>query len=391
MPPTAAAARDRISQPALASRIDRIDILRGLSILAVIFHHINLRIRIELTPLGQRLPNSVANDLGWNGYNGVIIFFAISGFLITTTCLRRWNSLDRISVRKFYRIRFARIAPLLLALLTVLAALHVLRVPSYTIDAHRSTLGRALLAALTFHLNWLEARHGYLPANWDVLWSLSVEEMFYLFFPLLCSLVKRRSALVSIFIAFVLVGPFARTVFTQNEYWADNGYLSCTDAIALGCLAALFADRVLLKANARMALQSVGISLMVFITLFRSQVGQIGIYKVGLDVSLLALGTALACIAFLQANVPGSRFSAPLRWFGRNCYEVYLTHVMVIFAMLPLIYRYDAGYRWAPLWYALMAALAGTLGWLIMRYYSEPMNRRLRKQTTQPLPEPATA
>ena len=55
MPPTAAAARDRISQPALASRIDRIDILRGLSILAVIFHHINLRIRIELTPLGQQV------------------------------------------------------------------------------------------------------------------------------------------------------------------------------------------------------------------------------------------------------------------------------------------------------------------------------------------------
>ena len=38
------------------------------------------------------------------------------------------------------------------------------------------------------HLNWLEARTGYLPAAWNVLWSLSVEEAFYLAFPLLCML-----------------------------------------------------------------------------------------------------------------------------------------------------------------------------------------------------------
>src|SRR5947209_17452748 len=145
MPPTAAAARDRISQPALASRIDRIDILRGLSILAVIFHHINLRIRIELTPLGQHLPNSVANDLGWNGYNGVIIFFAISGFLITTTCLRRSQTLDRVHPRQFYRMRFARIGPMLVALLALLSLLHLLHVPMYTINPQRASLPRALV------------------------------------------------------------------------------------------------------------------------------------------------------------------------------------------------------------------------------------------------------
>ena len=86
---------------------------------------------------------------------------------------------------KFYRIRFARIAPLLLLLLAVLSLLHLGNVQGFRIPAKTTTLPRALFAALTYHLNWLEALHGYLPGNWDVLWSLSVEEMFYLFFPLM--------------------------------------------------------------------------------------------------------------------------------------------------------------------------------------------------------------
>ena len=47
-------------------------------------------------------------------------------------------------------------------------------------------LWRAVASVFTFHSNWLEARHGLLPANWNVMRSLSVEEMFYLFFPLAC-------------------------------------------------------------------------------------------------------------------------------------------------------------------------------------------------------------
>ena len=364
---------------AAASRIDQIDVLRGISILAVIVHHINLRMPLNKTPLGEFMPPALVNDLGWNGYNGVIIFFAISGFLITTTCLRRWKSVGEIKVKQFYQLRFARIAPMLFTLLVLLSTLHLLHVPYFTIDPSRSSLPRALLAALTLHVNWLEAHHGYLPANWDVLWSLSNEEMFYLFFPLLCRFVRRRAALISIFAAFVLMGPFAR-ILSHNELWANHGYLSCMDAISLGCLAAMAADAIVFAKGARIVMQLGGAGSIIFVTLFRTQVARIVLYRSGLDVTLLAAGTALACVAFLQNKADGSWWLAPVRWFGRNSYEVYLTHMMAIFAILPLAASLDPVRRWALLWYGLMIGAAGILGGIIARYYSEPMNRNLRRR-----------
>jgi peptidoglycan/LPS O-acetylase OafA/YrhL len=56
-------------------------------------------------------------------------------------------------------------------------------------------LGRAWLAAVTLHINLLEGRLGYLPGPWDILWSLSVEEMFYLFSPIVCILLAGRKLL----------------------------------------------------------------------------------------------------------------------------------------------------------------------------------------------------
>ncbi len=366
------------------SRIDQIDILRGLSILAVIVHHINLRIRIEKTTLGSHLPNMVIRDLGWNGYNGVIVFFAISGFLITSMTYRRWGSLSAIGIRDFYRFRFARIAPCLLGLLAVLGVLHWLRVPSYTINPQRASLARAVVAALTFHVNWLEAQRGYLPANWDVLWSLSNEEMFYVFFPLVCMATRRRAWLIFVLTLFVATGPLARTVFTHNEYWADNGYLSCMDAIAIGCLAAIAAGRYVLSDRARTALKLLGGALVVFTTMWKPAVLKLGIYKMGLDVSLIAVGTALMLLCFAQERKAGGRASSLLRWYGRNSYEVYLTHMMAIFALLPLANRFGSTGRLAPLWYALMIVAAGLLGAAIARYFSEPLNRKLRAKSPTP-------
>jgi len=261
-----------------------------------------------------------------------------------------------------------------------LSGLHLLGVPQYVVNPRLATLPRALAAAIGLHFNWLEAQRGYLPANWDVLWSLSNEEMFYLFFPLLCVLMRRRAALAALLGGFVLVGPFARTVLTHNELWAEYGYLSAMDAIAIGCLAALAAERFTGHPRVQVALQVCGIGLMAFVTLLKSWVRALGLYRTGLDVTLLAAGTALTLIAFLRRDRPGSWLSAPFRWLGRNSYELYLTHMMAIFTVLPLGRACDPGWRWAPLWYAIMIALAGLAGGLVARYYSEPMNRMLRQR-----------
>jgi peptidoglycan/LPS O-acetylase OafA/YrhL len=371
------------------TRIDQIDVLRGLSILAVLACHINVLVPLAPSSVGQHMPAWLVTGITTNGINGVRIFFAVSGFLITTNCLRRWQFLDQISISKFYFLRFARIAPMLLALLLVLTILHLLHVPGFTIDPHVSSLPRALLSALTFHVNLLQARHGDLPLNWNVLWSLSVEEVFYLGLPLVCCLIKGRRGIVFMFLVFVVLGPFARTVFAgHNEVWEDKSYLSCMDAISIGCLAAMASSVMTVGRRLRLGFVVVGWSLIAFTTLFRTQARYLGLMDSGLNVTGLALGTAMLAIASAHAKRPGLRCLAPVRWFGRNSYEVYLTHAMAIFVLLPLVKEVDPKAHWIPLSYLLMMASSGLLGWCIARFYSEPMNRALRQRLQWHMSEP---
>ncbi|HXS12626.1 MAG TPA: acyltransferase family protein [Acidobacteriaceae bacterium] len=121
-------------------RLDGIDVLRGLSILAVILLHILIRFAGQHVRLGWDWLPYTRHFVFLNGGNGVTTFFAVSGFLITLTSLRRFGSLDAIRPRTFYRIRFARIMPLLLLMLLVLSALHLLRVEGYVINAKFFTL-----------------------------------------------------------------------------------------------------------------------------------------------------------------------------------------------------------------------------------------------------------
>jgi peptidoglycan/LPS O-acetylase OafA/YrhL len=144
-----------------------------------------------------------------------------------------------------------------------------------------------------------------------------------------------------------------------------------------------------------------GITLIVFITLFRVWVWKLHIYQAGLDTLILALGTALLLVCFTQSNSaisksaiansaisqhpprfhrPGSALTAFIRWYGRNSYEVYLTHMMVVFPIFTLARRLDPHDRLAPLTYLVVLIGSGLLGALIARYFSEPLNRTLRKR-----------
>src|SRR4051812_25326840 len=110
--------------PALLSvpdwrRLDGIDLLRGLSIFFVLMNHVNIRLILAKVPYTAGWPLQFKNSLVYNAQFGVQIFFAVSGFLITSMALRRWGSLSEINLRQFYRPRFARIAPLFLLLLLV--------------------------------------------------------------------------------------------------------------------------------------------------------------------------------------------------------------------------------------------------------------------------------
>ncbi len=362
------------------ARLDGVDLLRGLAILLVLLNHVNMRLVIEHVPYAAGLPKPLVHVLVWNGQFGVQIFFAISGFLITSITLKRWGEPSRINVRDFYLLRLARIGPLLLALLAVLSVLHFAGLEDFVVSARTGGLGRALLAALTFHVNVLEARRGYLPGNWDVLWSLSVEEMFYLFFPIAAWLLGRVRLFVPFLFVFIVLGPFGRTVLAHgNDTWQEYSYLGGMDAIALGCLTALVASRTRFSAPVLRALKWTGLALVVFILGFAGFPFLFPLGATGLEETILAIGACLLIIvsAHTQWQCPG--VLKPFRRLGQRSYEVYLTHMFVVFAFFHLFLALNKAMWFVSVFFLLTIVVATLLGDFVASFYSDRMNANLRR------------
>jgi|SRR5580700_1870080 peptidoglycan/LPS O-acetylase OafA/YrhL len=367
-----------IASPA-SGRIDGVDMLRGLAIFFVLMNHVNIRLLLARVPYTDGLPNQLVSSLVWNGQLGVQIFFAISGFLITSTTIRRWGSLSRVSVRGFYLMRFARIAPLLLLLLAVLSVLHIAHFKNFVVSSKTGGLAQALFAALTFHVNVLEAKRGYLPGNWDILWSLSVEEVFYFFFPIILRLFGRGKILIVLLLGFVALGPFARTVLSHgNEIWKEYSYLGGMDAIALGCLTALLVSRFRFSRLILGIFGSLGLALLAFSLGFSLRAETWGLDRIGLDMTILAVGTCMIVATVTQSEWKRARVMYPLLNLGQRSYEVYLTHMFVIFAVFQLFVLAGKPIGAVLPLFIVVIVIAGLLGDAVARFYSEPLNRAIR-------------
>lgn len=372
-------------------RLDGIDLLRGLSIFFVLMNHINIRLLGADVKYTAFLPQQLVHILVWNAQLGVQMFFVISGFLITSITIRRWGSLPGVSLRGFYLFRFARIAPLLVLLLGVLCTLHFAGVHHYVVTAETGGLGRALLAALTFHINELQIYRGYLPGNWDILWSLSIEELFYLFFPLACLLLAgkrlfgRRLVFPALLIVFVILGPFGRTLFAHgNEIAEDYSYLGGMEGISLGCLTALIVSTRRFSPRVTSSLTMAGTVIISASLLFSWQFYRDWLGKTGLNFTLLGLGTCMFIAATAQTGWRSPRVLAPLLTMGRYSYEIYLTHMFVVFSCFDLFVGAGKPMRGVPVLFALAIFLAGLLGAGVAHLYSEPANRFLRGKSGSP-------
>ncbi len=369
----------RVAPPRSWKRIDGVDCLRALAIFYVLMNHVNMRLLGARVPYTKGLPHQLVSALVWQGQAGVQIFFAVSGFLIASTTMRRWGTLSNVRLRDFYLMRFARIAPLLLTLLAVLSLLHALHLNHFTVPANVGGLGGTLLAAVTLRIGVLEATKGYLPANWDILWSLSVEELFYLFFPLACRFLGRGKILVWFLLTFVALGPFARTVFANgNPIWKEYSYLGGMDAIALGCLTALFVARGPLARRTYFTFLGLGFALMVFCLGFEPQVAILGLEKSGLGMTILAIGACMIIAVSAESGWRAVRIFQPFLAFGRRSYEIYLTHMFVVFALFDWFVKFGKPTFLVPILFLVTIAVSGVLGELVARFYSEPANRWLR-------------
>ena len=223
------------------------------------------------------------------------------------------------------------------------------------------------------------------------MWSLSIEEMFYLFFPLACVLLFkiRRGGLVfaALLLAFVAMGPFARTVWSGNEIWQGTNYIAGMSDIALGCLTALLVDwlqrekLVWLGDGVLLGIQAAGAAMMLLIAIWPPWNWMHRLGRSGTDDTALALATCMVILGTVLRGRTGRAWTAPIRWFGRHSYEVYLTHEFVVVWVTMLYVRvHRGGGNWgSPLvWIPAEVVLAAPLGWAVARWFSEPMNRRLR-------------
>ncbi|AJF00024.1 acyltransferase family protein [Pandoraea apista] len=365
------------------TRNDAIDLLRGLSILFVVVHHLALRFRLPLGPslLGEVLPKRVINGLSFNGYEAVFVFFVISGFVITRRSLARYGSLDALRWRNFYALRAVRIFPLLLLLLAVLAVMHWMAVPGFIVNKPGQSLAGALSAALTMTLNWYEGRTNWLPGAWDVLWSLSIEACFYLAFPLVC-LVLRGPWRVLALVALAVSLPWTRAALQGNEIWQEKAYLPGMAAIAWGVLTALAMQRVTLPRSTARVAGAVGVAGLIAVVFF----GDV-LWAALHDFVMLWL-CASAALWLVAAH--GSTRAVPrgLGWLtrmGRWSYEIYLSHMFVVLAVTPAYLAMMGGdMRWTFLVYLPVLVVCTILGGVLHRYVSGPAARCLLRRQAMP-------
>ncbi len=369
-------------QVSVSTRSPHIDAMRGLSIVLVLLHHFWIAYLINDTAVSQMSGWRFLHAVFRNGNYAVTMFFVISGYLITSNACKRWGGLAKVKASAFYRNRAARIFPCLLLLLAIVNGLAALKIGIF--ENHPEFGGPVSfwivnLASLTFWMNVLMSHVGWVNYVLCVQWSLSIEEVFYLCFPILCVFLRKEGLLLVAWSVFIVLGPIWRATHQVSEYDELNAYLSCFDAIAFGCCAAVLSRHVQLPSRSRFPILSLVVIGMTWFYLSGS-IAKTAVY----GVTLMAFGTAILLVVQTQAGnaAPrGSAVLAPLRRCGQLSYELYLFH-LVLLGIFRTTWLPEAATEQTKL--LLLPAyfiLSVTTAVLVSRYYSEPLNSRLRSET----------
>ncbi len=278
-------------------------------------------------------------DIGWarGGFLGVDVFFVISGYLITALLLSDYRRTSRLHVLRFWKRRARRLLPALVVLLVGVSV----AVPLLASD-QGYRLRADVLAALGYVSNWrlIFEHQSYFqslgrPPLLQHLWSLAVEEQFYLLWPpVLALLLKWREprrlagpilglAALSAALMAVLHDPTGDP--SRVYYGTDTRVAGILVGAALACIPLKWTAGKLARPG-RVALEGTGVAVLVGLWLCLSRVDQFDprLYQGGF------IGVAvLAAVAIVIASHPGSWVAAglgcrPLVWLGRRSYAVYL-------------------------------------------------------------------
>lgn len=279
----------------------------------------------------------MAGHLGlvYAGGLGVDIFFVLSGYLITAILVSEFYANGRISLTKFYARRALRILPAVILLLVALNLLVTITQPT----EQAATFRLDSLGALFYIANWLRA-FGRDLGILGHLWSLSIEEQFYFFWPItLAFLLSRKLSANKIVwligLAVLLVNAdriyFYHGIESFNRIY--NGLDTRADTLLIGCALGLSGYEILSR-RVFALLGLIGAAFVGYV-LFRSYPVPANLQvPFGLTVggTLFAVGIAFSLAAILSS--PQNIFARllrvpPLVWTGRISYGLYLWHFPV--------------------------------------------------------------
>jgi peptidoglycan/LPS O-acetylase OafA/YrhL len=341
-----------------------LDVLRGLAVLAVLFYH---GLYWSNATSSNRLASLFikATVVGWLGVN---LFFVLSGFLITGILIDTKGSPS--FYRKFYFRRVLRILPAYLALVLFLLLIGWL------------TFGSAAVALL-FLANYDQLSTLFHLGGYGPLWSLSVEEQFYLIWP---SVVGRVSVRVLTFlsIALCLVEPFLRWLTASGHLPLGNvrtaTYL-IADNLALGALAAIFARSSYgtLRNGIKLGLGLCLAGLVVFMFGYpfgiMHRTNLVGNTFQTVPWNIFFTGTLLLFLG-LRSPLASSVWTAPLRFFGYISYGLYLVHFLIFVRYDDFVPRLPNPFLRHLLQgsftrFFLAGGLSVLVAWLSRRFYEE--------------------
>jgi peptidoglycan/LPS O-acetylase OafA/YrhL len=274
-------------------RIPSLDGLRAISITLVILSHLVKWKHISIAVLGSY------------GALGVFVFFVLSGYLITNLLLREHERTSTISLRDFYFRRAFRIFPAAFVFLAVVSVLYWRQI------------GWAHLAAAVFYVANMDMVRPWIFGH---LWSLSIEEQFYLLWPFAVKKWYRHKTAI-------LLGAFLITPVFQTALYAfkvHNGLMASlpvySSQLAIGCLLAFFAPR-LPKIPGSVALGM--LSAFIFIPWFPANTPIRTLLMLFVLKPLLHVATAGLVLHVIQVPYRALNW-LPVAWLGRISYSLYL-------------------------------------------------------------------
>ena len=308
-----------------------LDGLRGVSILAVMSYHLGL-IR--------------------GGFLGVDIFFVLSGFLITTLLTDEWIRSGSISFRKFYMRRALRLLPALvvLAITCDFATVIFARLywPPEAFVPVVFGMAYASLVALFYVTNWVMISGQTL---WILghTWSLSIEEQFYVLWPLcllaLLKWIRHRGLILSFLTLGIAASLILRIALVRAHAPVTRVFVGLDtrfDELLIGCMVGVLCSWGLLATSRRsqllLAAGAVAGAAILAILLWKASSKEPAMLQGGLTV---AAGSAGLLIADIVARPAGWLAQAlgrqPLVGIGRISYGLYLWHFPIVYGCGALI------------------------------------------------------